>query len=120
MHAERPDLVRQHADPDVDLRELLLAMAQVLRRAEMFQRHQVTLEPLSVRERMSDVLERISAADDFLPFSALFDVSEGRMGVVVTFLALLELLRESLLELVQNESFAPIYVRARRTALEGA
>jgi len=119
-HAERPELVRQHADPDVDLKELLVALAQVLRRAEMFQHHQVTLEPLSVRERMSDVLDRVNAADDFVTFGALFDPSEGRMGVVVTFLALLELLRESLLELVQNEAFAPIYVRGRHSAVEGA
>jgi segregation and condensation protein A len=74
----------------------------------------VTLEPLSVRERMSDVLQRISAARDFVPFVELFNVQEGRMGVVVTFLAVLELARESLLELVQNEPFAPIYLRAGR------
>ncbi|MEQ8485422.1 MAG: segregation/condensation protein A [Pseudomonadales bacterium] len=112
VRAERPELVREHADPPVDLRELLLALGEVLRRAEMFQRHSVQLEPLSVRERMSDVLERISGARDFLPFAALFRVEEGRMGVVVTFLAVLELLREGLLDLVQNEAFAPIYVRA--------
>lgn len=110
--AERPELVRQHADPDVDLREMLLALAEVLKRAEMFARHSVQLEPLSVRERMSDVLGRLNEARDFVPFADLFDAGEGRMGVVVTFLALLELLRESLLELVQNEAFAPIYVRA--------
>ncbi|MEQ8859240.1 MAG: segregation/condensation protein A [Pseudomonadales bacterium] len=112
VHPQRPELIRQHADPEVDLKELLLSLAHVLRRAEMFQHHSVTLEPLSVRERMSDVLERVNSARDFLPFGALFDVREGRMGVVVTFLALLELLRESLLELVQNEAFAPIYVRS--------
>ncbi len=114
--AERPELVRQHADPDVELRDVLLALAQVLKRADMFQRHAVQLEPLSVRERMSDVLERVSRARDFVPFGSLFKASEGRMGVVVTFLALLELVRESLLELVQNEPFAPIYVRAAANA----
>lgn len=112
VRAERPELVRLHADPEVDLREVLLALARVLKRADMFQRHAVQLEPLSVRERMSDVLQRVSAAPDFLPFGSLFNVEEGRMGVVVTFLALLELVRESLLELVQNDAFAPIYVRA--------
>lgn len=111
VHPERPEIVRHHADPDVDLRELLLALAQVLKRAEMFQHHAVQLEPLSVRERMTDVLERVNSAGDFIGFKALFDPEEGRMGVVVTFLALLELLRESLVELVQNEAFAPIYVR---------
>ncbi len=112
IHPERPELVRHHADPDVDLKEVLLALAQVLRRAEMFQRHAVQLEPLSVRERMTDVLERVNTTRAFVPFASLFTVEEGRMGVVVTFLALLELLRESLLELVQNEAFGPIYVRS--------
>ena len=120
VHAERPEMVRQHADPDVDLKEVLMALAQVLRRADMFQHHQVTLEPLSVRERMSDVLQRVNSATDFVGFGALFDPKEGRMGVVVTFLALLELLRESLVELVQNGAFAPIYVRGRMTAVDGA
>ena len=110
--AERPEPVRRYADPEVDLKEVLLALASVLRRAEMFQRHQVQLERLSVRERMSDVLDRVNQSGEFLSFPALFDVREGRMGVVVTFLALLELMREGLLELVQNAAFAPIYVRA--------
>jgi len=114
VRAGRPELVRRHADPEVDLKEVLLALADVLRRAEMFQRHSVQLEPLSVRERMSDVLERVNSVRDFLPFAALFRLEEGRRGVVVTFLAVLELMRESLLELVQNQPFAPIYVRAAR------
>jgi segregation and condensation protein A len=108
----RPQLVRFHAEPHVDLKELMLALAQVLKRAEMYQRHSVTLEPLSVRERMSDVLQRVSAARDFVAFVELFNIQEGRMGVVVTFLAVLELARESLIDLVQNEPFAPIYLRA--------
>ena len=101
------------------LREVLLALAQVLKRAEMFERHSVTLEPLSVRERMSDVLARVNAASDFVSFATLFTVEEGRMGVVVTFLALLELLREGLLDLVQSESFAPIYVRVPEAQAAG-
>jgi segregation and condensation protein A len=113
VRAERPELVRRHADPDVDLRELLVALGEVLRRAELFQHHAVHLEPLSVRERMTDVLQRVGQSRDFVPFGSLFRIEEGRMGVVVTFLALLELLRESLLDLVQNAPFAPIYVRAR-------
>jgi segregation and condensation protein A len=110
----RPELVRQHADPEVDLKELLIALAQVLKRAELYQHHSVVLEPLSVRERMSNVLRKLSEARDFVPFAELFTPEEGRMGVVVTFLAVLELARESLIQLVQNESFAPIYLRAGR------
>lgn len=98
--------------PDVDLKELMLALRDVLHRADMFTRHQIHLEPLSVRERMSNVLEKINA-DAFTDFSALFDPSEGRLGVVVTFLAILELIKESLIEMVQAESYGPIHVKAR-------
>jgi len=111
-HAGRPELVREHADPEVDLREVLVALAQVMKRAEMFQRHAVQLEPLSVRERMTSVLERISRTGEFLPFASLFTPEEGRQGVIVTFLALMELVRESLVEFQQNEPFGPIYLRA--------
>ena len=102
----------RRAPPPVSLTELLAALHEVLARAELFGRHQVRREALSVRERMSQVLERLDALR-FTPFSALFRPEEGRMGVVVTFLAVLELLREALLELVQAEPFAPIHVRRR-------
>ncbi|MEZ5551596.1 MAG: ScpA family protein [Pseudomonadales bacterium] len=110
--AARPQLVREQADPQVDLKEMLLALAQVLKRADMYQRHAVQLEPLSVRERMVSILSRVSETHDFLNFVSLFTPEEGRRGVVVTFLAVMELLRESLLEIVQNETFGPIYLRA--------
>ena len=110
--AARPHLVRRQLEPPVDLRELLTALAEVLSRAEMFRSHQVRLEPLSMRERMTLVLSAVRDAPDFLPFTALFKPEEGRRGVVVTFLAILELLRERLLEFVQPEAFAPLYVRA--------
>jgi len=98
--------------PDVSLEELLLSMAEVLRRADMFESHQVTREALSTRERMSEVLERLKGAG-FVPFVSLFLAEEGKLGVVVTFMAVLELIKEQLVELVQNESFGPIHVRAR-------
>lgn len=98
--------------PDVSLEEVLLSMAEVLRRADMFESHQVTREALSTRERMSEVLERLKG-NGFVPFVTLFTVDEGRLGVVVTFMAVLELIKEQLVELVQNEPFAPIHVRAR-------
>ena len=118
--AERPELVRQIADPDVDLRELLVALGQVLRKADMFQKHAVQMEPLTVRERMSNVLVKLRGAAEFVSFVDLFDHTEGRQGVVVTFLAVLELVRESMLDIVQNEPFAPIYVRPAATELEGS
>jgi segregation and condensation protein A len=111
-YAERPEIVKEKLDPEVDLREVLLAFAAVLHRAEMFARHAVRLEPLSVRERMSDVLARVNEVpEEFVSFVALFNVREGRMGVIVTFLAIMELLREGLLDLVQTDAFGTIYVR---------
>ncbi|HAF91278.1 MAG TPA: segregation/condensation protein A, partial [Pseudomonas sp.] len=98
--------------PQVSLEELLVSMAEVLRRADMFESHQVAREALSTRERMSQVLERLKGGG-FVPFVELFAVEEGRLGVVVTFMAVLELIKESLVELVQNEPFAPIHVRSR-------
>jgi len=111
-HAEKPDIVRQYSDPQVEMKEVLVALANVLKRADMFQRHAVQLEVLSVGERMQEILARVSDATEFVPFAHLFTAEEGRMGVVVTFLALMELIRESLVDFVQNEPFAPIYVRA--------
>ncbi len=101
----------RRVEPNVTLFELLDAFREVMQRAAMYRHHRVMLEPLSVRERMTQILERINA-ETFVGFQSLFNVTEGRMGVVVTFMALLELLKESLLTLVQNEPFAPIYVKA--------
>ena len=111
-HAGKPELVRQYSDPEVDMKEVLVALSNVLKRAEMFQRHSIQREVLSVGDRMQEILSVVNDASDFVPFAHLFTAEEGRMGVVVTFLALMELLRESLLDFVQNEPFAPIYVRA--------
>ena len=98
--------------PDVSLEEILLSMAEVMRRNDLFESHQISRETLSTRERMSEVLERLKGGA-FVPFIELFTVEEGKLGVVVTFMAILELVKESLIELVQNEPFAPIHVRAR-------
>ena len=118
-HAAKPDPVKRHAHPDVDLKEVLVAFADVLRRAELHKRHSIPREALSVRERMTDVLARVSGQPGLVPFASLFDVGEGRSGVVVTFLALMELLRDALIDLVQNEPFAPIFVRAPQARPRG-
>ena len=97
--------------PDVTLKEMLLAFHDVLRRAEMFSNLHVQREPLSVRQRMSEILTRIKTAS-FTGFADLFDQEEGRMGVAVTFIALLELLRESVIEVVQSDEFSPLHIRA--------
>lgn len=96
--------------PTVDLSELLLALREVLARADLYLSHRVERESLSLRERMAQVLERMQGAG-FVPFVRLFELGEGRAGVVVTFLALLELIRDASIELVQPEPFAPIHAR---------
>lgn len=110
--AQAPDRSLTRLDPDVELQELLLALSEVLRRADMFESHHVSKEKLSTRERMAQVLDRL-AHHQFVPFVSLFKVEEGRLGVVVTFLAVMELIKESLVEIVQSESFGPIHVKAR-------
>ncbi|MCF6210847.1 MAG: segregation/condensation protein A [Gammaproteobacteria bacterium] len=112
VSVKSPDLKLIKPEPEVDLRELITAFREVLTRAEMFTSHQVTMESLSVRERMSEILDRVST-DRFMPFSSLFTPEEGRLGVVVTFLAILELVKESLLELIQTDPFEPVHVKAR-------
>jgi segregation and condensation protein A len=96
--------------PQVTLQEMLLAFQEVLARSDMFAHHHVQREPLSVRQRMSDVLSALNTSS-FLDFVRLFRPEEGRRGVTVTFVALLELLREGLIELVQAEAYGPLHVR---------
>ncbi|MCP5197460.1 MAG: segregation/condensation protein A [Gammaproteobacteria bacterium] len=112
VSATPPDRQCQREPPPVSLTELSNALCEVMARAELFGRHHIQQEALSVRERMSQVLEYLDALH-FTPFTALFHPEEGRQGVVVTFMAILELLREALLELVQVEPFAPIHLRLR-------
>jgi segregation and condensation protein A len=99
--------------PQVTLREMLLAFKDVAIRAEMFAHHHVQRERLSVRARMTDILAGITR-ETFVDFTQLFRPEEGRMGVAVTFIAVLELVREGLIEIVQNEPYAPLHVRAGR------
>ena len=96
--------------PDVDPGELRAAWLDILKRARLNQHHTITREQLSVREHMSIVLRRLQGRR-FATFEDLFDVSRGPQVLVVTFIAMLELSREHLLEVTQAEAFAPIYVR---------
>jgi len=110
--AESPKMDRQAPEPDVDLREILISLAMVLRRADMFERHHVQRETLSTREKMSEILVRLSS-QRFVPLVSLLMREEGRLGVVVTFLAVMELIKDSLIEIVQTEPFGPIHLKAR-------
>jgi len=101
--------------PQVSLQEMLLAFKDVLSRAEMFSHHHVNRERLSVRQRMSDILSMLREAA-FQNFTQLFRPEEGRMGVTVTFVAMLELMREGLIEIVQGEAYGQIHVRTASAA----
>ncbi|UCJ19183.1 segregation/condensation protein A [Pseudomonas sp. MM211] len=114
---EAPEARARKLLPEVSLQELLVSMAEVLRRADMFESHQISREALSTRERMSEVMERLKGGE-FVPFIELFTAEEGRLGVVVTFMAILELVKESLVQLVQNEAFAAVHVRLRVAGVE--
>nr|WP_228151148.1 ScpA family protein [Tamilnaduibacter salinus] len=112
--ASLPTLPRAQVHPDVAMTDLLLALKGVLQRADLFTSHHVEREPLSTRERMSNILASLSG-DRFVTFESLFTIEEGRLGVVVTFLATLELVKEQLVEVVQAEELGPIHIRARAT-----
>ena len=107
VHIEQSLVVRV---PDVNADDLRDAWADILKRSKLNQRHTISREQLSVREHMSIVLRTLQG-HKFLEFEALFDVTRGTPVLVVTFIALLELSRERLLEISQAEAFAPIYVR---------
>jgi len=99
------------AMPQITLQELLIAFKEVVTRAEMFAHHHIQREQLSVGDRMSDILEALGVGG-FVPFMQLFRPHEGRMGVTVTFVAILELMREGLIDIVQAQPYAPLHVRA--------
>lgn len=101
--------------PEVELKDLIAAFQDVMKRASMYAHHHVQMESLSVRERMSSVLSKVNSTH-FTSFMDLFTLEEGRMGVVVSFLAILELVKESLIVLTQAEPFAPIHVKAAARA----
>lgn len=109
-----PDMPKKIPHPEVDLRELLLAFSEVMHRANMYRSFQVSQEPLSTRERMAMVLDQIQDGK-IVDFVSLFTAEEGRLGVAVTFLAILELIKESLIEITQGEPFGMIHVKARES-----
>ena len=117
VHADSGERTVIKLPPPLELKELLLALKDVLHRAELFGHHAIRREALSVRQRMGELLGRLGDAS-FHRFETLFDPTEGRLGVVVTFLAMLELAKEMLVEIVQEEPLAPIYVKAKVTQAE--
>ena len=120
--AHVPDRAEIRQPPEVDLREMLLALHDVLKRAELFSGHAIRRDALSVRQRMGEVLTRLEDGA-FHRFETLFEPREGKLGVVVTLLALLELAKERLLDIVQeqpgdddpDQALAPIWLKSLAT-----
>lgn len=112
VSAALPELQKRKPEPDVDLRELLLSFQDIMRRVDQQAHHQISRETISTRERMSVVLSDLSSVE-FVEFSTLFKPEQGRLGVVVSFLAILTLIKEALVDIQQAGPFAPIYLRAR-------
>ena len=112
LHLDIDNRQINRTPPDVSMREIMLAMAEVLRRAERTEHHEIQRETLSTRERMIQIIDQLQSGE-FKPLTSLIGEREGRLGVVVTFLAILELVKEKTLELVQQEAFGPIHVRLR-------
>ncbi|MBT3529349.1 MAG: segregation/condensation protein A [Gammaproteobacteria bacterium] len=110
--AALPVIERITPDPEVDLQEVLRSLSRVLKRADNFGHHHIQMETLSTREKMSEILVRISN-NKFVPLGSLLIREEGRLGVVVTFLAIMELLKDSMIEIVQSEAFGPIHLKSR-------
>lgn len=106
----QPMSVEAPLQPPPALRDLLLSMQDLLQRAELLQSHKITSEPLSVRERMSRVLDRLSDIRQ-ASLMELWDPEEGRKGLLVTFLATLELVRNGLIQLEQDAPYAPVHIR---------
>jgi segregation and condensation protein A len=105
------DVVRRYED--VTLLALLSSLSDVLKRTELSKAHHIQREELSVRERMSQLLLSLENQDKYLPISALFYVEQGKLGIVVTFLAVLELIKLSFVDLTQAEPFSEIYLKRR-------
>lgn len=106
-----PDLQTPKVLPKIELNDLLQALKEVLHRVEMSKSHHIQKESISIRVRMAEVLARVQR-DKFTNFIELFNTNEGRMGVVVTFIAILELMKQSLIEIVQTEPYSPIHIKA--------
>jgi len=109
---DAPDRIQERIHPEVEMKEIMLAFAAVLRRAERFEHHEIHREQLSTRERMTQVLDKLKGGS-FTTFRSLFEPKEGKLGVVVTFLAILELVKESLIDIVQQDTFGTIHVKTR-------
>ena len=111
LSVEKPVIEEDIPEVEVDLKEVLIAFSAVLRRAEMFSKHQIEYDTLSVRDSMASILTKLNLQNGYLSFYSLFEAESGRMEIIVNFLALMELLRESLIDLVQTEAYSEIHIK---------
>ena len=112
VELDAPDVTLSKPLPQVDLADLIHTLLDVLKRAELNTHHRIQMSALSVREKMSHILASLHDKER-CDFRELFNMEEGRLGIVVSFLAMLELLKEGLIEFIQAQSFAPIYLKIR-------
>lgn len=118
LSVEKPEIDQDIPQPEVELKEVLFALSSVLKRAEMFAQHRVEYETLSVRDRMASILTKVNLDSGYISFFDLFEADDGRLGIIVSFLALMELSREGLIEFVQREAYSEIHVRALKADVE--
>ena len=109
VHFKKKDI-----QPTIEISQLEEVFKDVLRRADILASHDIHSEPLSVRERMSNILEELGK-NETISFIEFFDINEGRMGVIVTFLAILELVKDNLIDILQNESHSVIYLQLKKS-----
>jgi len=114
-----PVIEREVPLPDITMKDLMMALRDVADRAHLTGHHSISRETLSVRARMSHVLSALKIGE-FCEFATLFNPEEGRLGIVVTFLAILELCKESAIDIVQAEPFTPIYLKPRSESVDNA
>jgi len=117
LHVVTPVIERDVPLPDITMKDLMMALRDVADRAHLTGHHSISRETLSVRARMSHVLSALKIGE-FCEFTTLFNPEEGRLGIVVTFLAILELCKESAIDIVQAEPFAPIYLKPRSESVD--
>lgn len=109
--AQHPELKKSRQEPDVSLQALLLALKDVMKQVDLRGSHQVKRENLSIRQRMTEILDTVNR-HCFAEFNQLFRYDEGRLGVVVTFIAILELLKQSMIDVVQADPYSAIHIKA--------
>lgn len=110
VHAPLAQSYTPDVQPEIELNELMMAFAAVMRRSKLYQRHRITRATISVRERMTDIIGKLEKSEASVPFDALFDVREGKVSLIASLLAILELMRSSLVRVTQQQPFAPIFV----------